>query len=244
MAVACGGGGGGSSPVTPGGSGPPVALSGLVTDDASPLPSPLAGATVSIYKAGVALTGAVPLATATTSPTGMWSVAVGPPPGSYLLQIAPADGGHATLHRNVTLAPGANAISSPQLTVLSAMEQQCITLFNQRRVALGVPSLPVDNAAMIAARAEAAGIAAWSGLGTPPNGTAAAYASAGGLGNVTGDDYDSGASDCAMATANMFAANNSFFPQNSGAAMSWFGFGIHPDPVGNSDFAAAVVQYP
>ena len=244
--AACGGGGGGSASATPGGSSLPsvATIAGLVTDDATPAPSPLAGATVSIFKANTALAGAVPLATATTSSNGTWSIAVGPPPGSYVLQIAPADGGHATLHRNITIVSGSNALGAAQLTILSATEQQCIALFNQQRVALGVPALPVDNAAMVAARAEAAAIAAWNGLGSPPIITSAVFLNTGGVGSVSGDDYDSGASDCTMATGNMFAANNSWLPQNDSTRAAWLGFGITPDPVGNSDYVAAVVQCP
>lgn len=254
---ACGGGGGGTGSTLPPTTTPTTApqqstaLSGTVTDDASPSPVPLAGAAVSLYPTGVALTGLAPLAQTTTAPNGTWSIGNGPVAGTYVLQIAPADSGHATLHKDVALSAGANAIGTTQLTVLSATEQSCITDFNQQRKTLGVSALAVDNAAVIAARAEAQAFAAWNGAGAPggsgsiPSITPSVYASNGGLGTkVTGDDYDSGASDCAMAVGNMFQTNDQWYSWNAGVTSTWLGFGITPDPIGNSDYAAAVVQYP
>ena len=251
--AACGGGGG--TPVAPGGPAPSSSglLSGLVTDDASPAPSPLAGATVSLFVSNAPLGGLAPLAVATTAPNGAWSIATGPAPGTYLLQIAPADASHAALHRNVTLAAGANALGIAQLTILSATERQCITLFNQQRVALGVPALPVDNAAMIAARAEAQAVSAWGGLGQFVDSTPRAYANANGLGSVASPDWDSGASDCTMAIGNLLSPvyngkPNSLYPINASAIASWVGFGLAIQPMPgfptNMDYAAAVVTYP
>ncbi|TAM87012.1 hypothetical protein EPN42_12175 [bacterium] len=252
-AAACGGGGGGT-PVAPGGPAPGSSglLSGLVTDDASPAPSPLAGAIVSLFVSNAPLGGLAPLAVASTAPNGAWSIATGPAPGTYLLQIAPADASHAALHRNVTLAAGANALGVAQLTLLSATERQCITLFNQQRVALGVSVLPVDNAAMIAARAEAAAVSAWSGLGQFVDPTPTAYANANGLGSVASPDWDSGASDCTMAVGNLLSPSwdsGNLYGMNVNSKATWFGFGLatelpQPPFSPSVDYAVTVVIYP
>lgn len=253
--AACGGGGGGASDPAPPlagvgvSSGSSVSLSGAVTDDASPSQAPLAGATVALYPTGVKLSGLQPLATATTAANGTWSIASGPAAGTYLLQIAPPDSAHATLHKDVTLAAGANAIGTTELTILSATEQQCITLFNQQRTTLGMPALGVDNAAMIAARAEAQAVSSWDGQGSPggsnaiPAVTPTIFANAGGVGSVPGYDYDAGANSCTMAISNLFAPGSGQ-SDNTSTAATWTGFGIAPDPIANSDYAAAVVTYP
>ncbi|TAM78319.1 carboxypeptidase regulatory-like domain-containing protein [bacterium] len=254
--AACGGGGGGTgAPVMPGGSAPSSsgALSGVVTDDASPVPSPLAGATVSLFTANTPLAGLAPLASATTAPNGAWSIASGPAPGTYLLQIAPADASHAAQHRSVTLAAGANALGGTQLTMLSATEQQCIALFNQKRVSLGVPVLPVDNAAMIAARAEAQAVSAWGGIGQFVDPTPVVYANANGVGSIASPDADSGGADCAMAAGNFLNPTwnnvlNSLYVVNANARAVWMGFALAIQPLpgfpSNMDYAAAVVIYP
>lgn len=244
---ACGGGGGSTTPPAGGGTSPSgnLSLSGTVTDDASPSPAPLAGAAVALYPTEVKLSGLQPLAVATTAANGTWSIASGPAAGTYLVQITPPDSTHATLHKDVTLVAGANAVGTTQLTILSATEQQCITLFNQQRVTLGVPALRADNAAMIAARAEAQAVAVASGSnGSIPSVTPSVYSSNGGLGSVTGYDYDAGANGCAMAIGNMFQTNDTFYAENAGAGSTWIGFGIAPDPIANSDYVAAVVTYP
>jgi|GEM_PF-5754135 len=242
----CGGGGAGGGA----GAAPPPALgsslNGTVTDDASPSPAAIAGAAVTVYPAGVVLRTATPLAQATTAPNGTWSIGTGPAPGAYLLQITPPDSAHATLHKAATLTAGANAVGVTRLTILSTTEQQCIADFNQQRNALGVSTLSVDNAAMIAARAEAQAIAAWNGQGSAPAVAPMVYANAGGLGSSP-STVDSGASDCTMATSNMFNpawGNRNPYSVNTNPKATWFGFGIAPDPIGNSDYAAAVAQYP
>ncbi|TAM90893.1 hypothetical protein EPN42_05180 [bacterium] len=209
---------------------------------------------MSLYPLGKAPSGA-PLASATTAPSGAWSLSTSQVPGSYLLQIVPADANHATLHQSVSLVAGSDVVVAKQLTVLSSTEQQCITLFNQQRATLGVGALTTDNAAMIAARAEAQAIATWAptdvwpNITAPPSVTPSSYMANGGISSasVTGDDYDSGANGCAMVMSNIFGSSDEWYPENSGANSTWIGFGVASDVVGGFpgyEWAAAVVTYP
>ncbi|MGZ3497768.1 MAG: hypothetical protein ACXVAK_09415 [Vulcanimicrobiaceae bacterium] len=160
---ACGGGGGGSSPVpqsTP--TLPPVTAwaSGTVVDRDSN--APLGGISVAIEPWSA---GATPMPEGTTAPNGTFAFAA--QPGHYLLFLgsnSPADT-RATVHDNITLSSGTNALKAPNapsvptvtpppsetsgnyrlMTLDTTVQTPCLQSVNQHRTTLGLQQLVPDE---------------------------------------------------------------------------------------------------
>lgn len=169
MFSACGGGGGGSaSPGVPPPTmlpttGPPstTSASGRVVDD--PSGSPLGG-----IKVGLApwTPGATPMPVGTTAPDGTFLFTA--PNGHYLLVIGselPSDTTRPTIHDNVTLSGGVQALKAPVLpaiplvtpppaetggnyrltTINATTELPCFTAFNTQRASYSVAPVIEDE---------------------------------------------------------------------------------------------------
>lgn len=163
--TACGGGGGSGSPAPgPGGSppGPTIAsVSGKVVDDTS-------GGALPGVSVGLApwIADATPMPEGTTAPDGTF--AFNAQPGHYLLVIgsnSPADTTRATIHDNVTLVAGTNALQAPVLppwptvtppawelngtyrlqTIDAATELPCFNAYNAQRTSHNLPQVVFDE---------------------------------------------------------------------------------------------------
>lgn len=163
--TACGGGGGSSSPVPSGGGSPPgptiASVSGKVVDDTS-------GAALSGASVGLApwVADATPVPEGTTAPDGTFTFTA--QPGHYLLIIgsnAPTDTARATIHDNVTLVAGTNALQAPVLppwptvtppawelngsyrlqTIDATTELPCFNAYNAQRASHGLPQVVFDE---------------------------------------------------------------------------------------------------
>lgn len=144
-------------------------VNGKVVDDASG--SPLGGVTVGLAPW---VADATPMPEGTTAPDGTFAFTA--QPGHYLLVIgsnSPTDTTRATVHDNVTLVAGTNALRAPTpppipnvtplpsevsgnyrlVTIDATNETPCITAYNQIRASKGLASVVVDEWLMENARA-------------------------------------------------------------------------------------------
>lgn len=187
-----GGGGGGSSPVPGGGGGTPTptptpaptatpvatTVTGTLVDYTSG--SPIAGATVTIgalpnastcnnaQTATLNVCGTVsgpPTWTGTTSSTGTWEVLIPQTAGTGNFMIAISNGtGYATLHAQIAVAAGANALGTFKITALSSDEQAWVADVNNQRTTVSYPvsfgNLTVDEYAEELEREYAAAVVA------------------------------------------------------------------------------------
>lgn len=158
------GGGGATAPLPSNGPtpGPTIAsVSGRVVDDSTG--APLAGVNVGLAPW---IADATPLPEGTTAPDGTFAFSA--QPGHYLLVVgsnSAADTTRATIHDNVTLVAGTNALQAPVLppwptvtppawelngsyrlqTIDAATELPCFTAYNAQRSAHGLPSVVFDE---------------------------------------------------------------------------------------------------
>lgn len=185
--TACGGGSGGGGPINPPtplytpcpagytGTAPNcvaptnATASGKLVDD--PSGNPLAGVQVGLAPWTA---DATPMPEGTTAPDGTFSFTAAP--GHYLLVIgsnAPTDLNRPTIHDNITLVAGANALKAPTLppvptvtpaaaetggsyrlvTIDANNEAPCFTAYNNARVSHGLAQVVVDEWLMENARA-------------------------------------------------------------------------------------------
>ena len=273
--AACGGGGGGGS-TPPAGGGPtpcpagytgtppnciapvtPASVSGRVVDDTS-------GASLPGIKVGLApwISGATPTPEGTTAPDGSFTFTA--QPGHYLLVIgsdSSSDTTRATIHDNVTLVPGANALQAPVLppwptvtpppwetngtyrlgTIDATTELPCFNSYNTHRTGLSLAPAVFDEWLKENAR----DATTWhrSGVYNPANQTAASHALTMGNGGAVGG------TDCATSMI-AFEFSGSTTDLNSppyythNANNQWFGgnyFAFHP---GDTLSASGIDEFP
>lgn len=185
-----GSGGGGGNPLPPVNTSTPAptyTLSGIVADTGTNggNGAGIAGATVAFYAQNVALT--TPIATATTGPTGAYSITL-QNTGSYTAQVTPPTSSAPTgfdyplFHAKVTVTA---SVTEPtfKLDRLTADDQAWIVKTNSDRASYGAAALKADETAMQVARAWANQLAltplvGHGGSGAPQQ----RYATVGGIG--------------------------------------------------------------
>ena len=234
---------------------------GMLVDD--PSGSPLAGIPVKLepWTAGAT---PLPSPQATTAANGTFSI--GPVAnGHYLLVIgsdSPTDTTRPTIHDNVTLTGGTQALQAPNLTVkpygpiptvtppavetngdyrlntLSATDEApCLTAFNQQRASLNLPPVVADEWLTENAREWNAFVTSGQFAALQP--TVTWYARL-----TTGNDAISGGSSCADMFGSGGAFTNTAAPYATSASTQWFGGNYVPYVTGSSISAAGLSEFP